>query len=172
MVNASWHPAIVKRLVDGAMRCAEEAGVLSVIRIGVPGCFELPRGCQAVANMGVFHAIAAIGVLVRGETPHFDLVSQSAAAGLQRVQLDTRVPIGFGLLAVENEQQAIERSRDDNVHNVGYDAMRAALVMSQYDEVNLGEGMSEGIDVELARHGAPPEDSTQRRWFGRRAQPE
>ncbi len=137
IVKSSWHHEIVGQLAAGAHRCIEELGAANIIEIDVPGCFELPLGCHAIASQAHVSAVVALGVVVRGETIHFDLVSQGATTGIQQVQLETKVPIGLGILAVENEEQAIARSQDDNEHNAGYDAMYAALAMTAltHDEI-------------------------------------
>lgn len=151
IVHAQWHEEIVERLVAGANRCAKQFGVVNVITTSVPGCFELARACQSMANQGYVNAVVALGVIVRGETVHFDLVSQGAANGIMRVQLDTKVPIGLGILAVENEQQALDRSQDDDEHNVGFDAMEAALIMINYDEAEIDRLVRGVVAPELTR---------------------
>ena len=137
IVKSRWHHEIVDQLAAGAHRYIEKLGKANIIEFDVPGCFELPLGCHAIASQPFISAVVALGVVVRGETTHFDLVSQGATAGIQQVQLETKVPIGLGLLAVENEEQAIARSQEDNEHNAGYDAMHAALAMTAltHDEI-------------------------------------
>ena len=132
IIKSNWHKKIVDRLREGALRCAEDAdGEVKVVEISVPGCFELPLACKAVAQLGFVDAIAALGVVERGATVHFELVSKNAVGGILQVQLETGVPIGLGILAVETVEQARERSeKKKNKYNAGYEAMNAALVMA------------------------------------------
>ncbi len=161
IVRASWHPEIVDRLVAGAKKFVsdqpggDEADFQPVI-VTVPGCFELALACQTLAEMGGVDAMVALGVLVRGDTIHFDLVAQSAATAIQQVQLATKVPIGLGMLAVENEEQAMVRSDLDGYYNAGYDAMHAALIMQNLTAPNTIEeikNLLEQIEQEKEKAG-------------------
>lgn len=127
IVASSWHSTVMGGLIAGALRACEEAGATSQL-FTVPGSFELPIVAQACAESGQFDVVAALGVVIQGETPHFDYVCDAATAGLTRVVLDARVPVGFGLLTVDNEQQALDRaglpgSKEDK----GKEAVDAAL---------------------------------------------
>lgn len=118
-------------LVQGALAELEKSGAQDVVLEKVPGAFELPLAAQYAINKGA-DAVIALGVVIRGETPHFDFVCDSATEGLTRVQLDNSVPIGFGLLTVDTEAQAIARaglpgSKEDK----GAEAVQAALHMLQ-----------------------------------------
>jgi 6,7-dimethyl-8-ribityllumazine synthase len=95
----------------------------------VPGAFELPLLLQALANTENFEAAVALGVVIRGETSHFDYVAGEASAGIREVMLKTGLPIGFGLLTTENEEQAEARA-GGKVGNKGYDAAVVALEMA------------------------------------------
>jgi 6,7-dimethyl-8-ribityllumazine synthase len=97
----------------------------------VPGAFELPLGAQLAIKSGA-EVVIALGVVIQGDTPHFDYVCDAATSGLTRVQLDSSVPIGFGLLTVANEQQALDRaglpgSKEDK----GAEAVEAAITMKR-----------------------------------------
>lgn len=131
VVATSWHPEIMQGLVQGALSELDKAGATDIVVQQVPGAFELPLAAQYAIAQGA-DAVIALGVVIRGETPHFDFVCDSATQGLTRVQLDSSVPIGFGLLTVDNQAQAISRaglrsSKEDK----GAEAVQAALHMLQ-----------------------------------------
>ena len=130
VIVTSWHTQITDGLLAGAERALKAAGndVYTVVR--VPGAFELPLAAKWAAEDGA-DAIIALGVVIQGDTPHFDYVCNAATDGLNRVQLDYGVPVGFGLLTVNNEQQALDRaglagSREDK----GAEAVEAAVLMA------------------------------------------
>ena len=131
VIKASWNQEIIDRLDAGVQRALEALGVTEVSTVEVPGCFEIPLACQAVASSGRIDAIVAIGAVIRGETTHYELVSEGAADGIHRVQLDTGVPIGFGLVTVENTEQALARSEGPGGHNVGEEATTAAVQLAR-----------------------------------------
>jgi 6,7-dimethyl-8-ribityllumazine synthase len=127
IVASTWHAAVMDGLVAGARRALDDAGVESCSVVRAPGCFELPVVAKALAKYG-FDAIVALGVVVRGGTPHFEYVCQAVTDGLTRVALDTGVPVGFGVLTCDDDDQArdragLEGSREDK----GYEATHAAL---------------------------------------------
>jgi 6,7-dimethyl-8-ribityllumazine synthase len=125
IVASLWHEEVMTGLIDGATRaCAAAGAEWTVVR--VPGSFELPVVARACAD--AFDAIVALGVVIRGGTPHFEYVCAGATDGLMRVALDTGVPVGFGLLTCDTEEQALDRaglpgSREDK----GAEAAEAAL---------------------------------------------
>ncbi|MGH3384926.1 MAG: 6,7-dimethyl-8-ribityllumazine synthase [Nocardioidaceae bacterium] len=127
VVAASWHTTVMDGLIAGAQRALDEAKVEAPTLIRVPGSFELPVMALHLAKMG-YDAVIALGVVIRGDTPHFDYVCSAATDGLNRVALDTGVPIGFGLLTCDDEAQALARSGiDGSSEDKGYDAAQAAL---------------------------------------------
>ena len=128
-MRAIWNPEIVERLSDGVQRGLDELGVTEVTEVTVPGCFEIPLAAQMLANSGRIDAIVTIGAVIRGETTHYELVSEGAAQGVMAVQLETGIPIGFGLVTVESEEQAHARSKGPGGHNVGEDAVYVAVTM-------------------------------------------
>ena len=131
VIVTSWHPEITDGLLAGAERALKAAGndVYTVVR--VPGAFELPLAAQWAAEDGA-EAIIALGVVIRGETPHFDYVCQAATEGLNRIQLDSGVPVGFGLLTVDTEQQALDRAGLANSkEDKGAEAVEAAVQMAR-----------------------------------------
>ncbi len=131
IVRAEWNTSIVDRLVDGAVAGLDALKATLVGPISVPGCFELPLACRTVARSGDVDAIIATGVVIRGETTHYEIVSEGAAAGIQSVQLETGIPIAFGVLTVETVEQALERSQGEGQHNVGEEAAAVAVEMAR-----------------------------------------
>jgi 6,7-dimethyl-8-ribityllumazine synthase len=128
---STWHPEITDGLLAGAERALQEAGndVYSIMR--VPGAFELPLAAQYAIQDGA-EVVIALGVVIRGGTPHFEYVCSAATDGLTRVQLDTGVPIGFGLLTVDTEQQGLDRAGLENSkEDKGGEAVEAAIVMAR-----------------------------------------
>lgn len=128
VVAASWHERVMEGLLEGTMEALRRHQVESPVVVRVPGSFELPVVASALAGQG-FDAVIALGVIIRGGTPHFEYVSSAATDGLTRVALDHGVAVGFGLLTCDNEEQALDRaglegSREDK----GYEATSAALL--------------------------------------------
>ncbi|BDS48638.1 6,7-dimethyl-8-ribityllumazine synthase [Rhodoluna sp. KAS3] len=131
IVVTSWHTEITGGLLAGAERALKAAGNDTYEIWRVPGAFELPLGAQKAIDAGA-DAVIALGVVIQGDTPHFDYVCSSATDGLTRVQLDSGVPIGFGLLTVDNEQQALDRAGLPNSkEDKGAEAVEAAVLMAR-----------------------------------------
>ena len=127
----SWHSNITDGLLAGAERALKEAGNDTYEVWRVPGAFELPLGAQYAIEDGA-EVVIALGVVIRGGTPHFEYVCNSATDGLTRVQLDTGVPIGFGLLTVDTEQQGLDRAGLANSsEDKGAEAVEAAVQMAR-----------------------------------------
>jgi 6,7-dimethyl-8-ribityllumazine synthase len=127
VVAAQWHQVVMDGLVAGALRGLVECGVEEPLLLRVPGSFELPVATARLARSG-FDAVVALGVVIRGGTPHFEYVCAAATDGLSRVAVDTGVPVGFGLLTCDDDQQALDRaglegSREDK----GFEAAVAAV---------------------------------------------
>lgn len=131
VIRASWNATIVDRLMAGTERALSDFDVDIAERVSVPGCFEIPLACRTLALSGKFDAIIAIGAIIRGETTHYEIVSNAAASGVQAVQLETGIPIAFGVLNVESQDQARARSEGAGGHNVGAEAARVAVEMAQ-----------------------------------------
>jgi 6,7-dimethyl-8-ribityllumazine synthase len=128
VVAASWHERVMAGLLDGALDALRRHQVESPVVVRVPGSFELPVVASALAAQG-FDAVIALGVIIRGGTPHFEYVSAAASDGLARVALDHGVPIGFGLLTCDNEDQALDRAGlEGSSEDKGYEATSAALL--------------------------------------------
>jgi 6,7-dimethyl-8-ribityllumazine synthase len=133
VVAARFNEPITKRLLDGALRTLEAGGVAgSAVDVHwVPGAFELPQAAGHLARSGRYAGIVCVGCVIRGQTPHFDFVAGQAAAGIQRVGLDTGVPTTFGVITALTEAQAWERAGGD-VANRGAEAADAALEMAGF----------------------------------------
>ncbi|MGW4382236.1 6,7-dimethyl-8-ribityllumazine synthase [Kitasatospora sp. NPDC004531] len=127
IVAAQWHEQVMNGLLDGAHRALKELGIEEPTVVRVPGTFELPVAAKQLAVRG-YDAVVALGVVVRGGTPHFDYVCQGATLGLSQVAVDTGVPVGFGVLTCDTEQQALDRAGlPDSVEDKGHEAATAAV---------------------------------------------
>jgi 6,7-dimethyl-8-ribityllumazine synthase len=131
VVASSWHAEVMEGLLGGALRATSDYRVEEPKVVRVPGTFELAVVADALARQG-YDAVVALGVVIRGGTPHFDYVCSAATDALNRVALDQQVAIGFGVLTCDTEEQALDRaglegSREDK----GYQAAAAALVTAQ-----------------------------------------
>lgn len=126
IVAASWHTTVMDGLIDGARRGLADSGVTSVRLIRVPGAFELPVACARLAAS--YDAVVALGVVIRGETPHFDYLCQAVAKGLTDVSVRTGVPVGFGVLTCDDDVQAIDRAGlEGSSEDKGHEAATAAV---------------------------------------------
>ncbi|CAB4688025.1 unannotated protein [freshwater metagenome] len=127
VISASWHPEICQALVDGAVRGFEQSGVASIEVRRVSGSFELPLAAQFALDAG-FDVAVVVGLILRGQTPHFDYVCQGVTAGIMQVSLSRSKPIGFGVLMCDTLEQAQERSGlPGSFEDKGYDSAIAAL---------------------------------------------
>lgn len=131
LVVSRFNDFVGNRLLAGAQDCLTRHGAdasdLTVVR--VPGSWEMPLATDRVARSGRFDAVVAIGVLIRGETPHFDVLAAEVSRGLARVATETGVPVGFGLLTTETVEQAVERA-GAKAGNKGWDAALSAIEMA------------------------------------------
>lgn len=108
IVASTWHDTICNALLDGAVRTAKDSGVVDPTVVRVLGAIEIPVVAQALAAK--HDAVVALGVVIRGQTPHFDYVCDAVTQGLTRVSLDESTPVANGVLTVNDEQQAIDRA--------------------------------------------------------------
>ena len=132
VVHGTWHPAIADGLLAGARRVLEASGAAMQL-VEVPGSFELPVATQAALNAGADAAVA-LGVIIRGGTPHFDFVADAATRGLTDVALAAGKPVGFGVLTLDDEQQGLDRaglpgSKEDKGAEAATAALRTALTL-------------------------------------------
>jgi 6,7-dimethyl-8-ribityllumazine synthase len=126
VVAARWHGQVMDGLLGGARRALAAYSVVDVTEVRVPGTFELPVVAAELAR--THDAVVALGVVVRGGTPHFDYVCSAATDGLTRVALDTGTPVGFGVLTCDDDEQALARAGlEGSTEDKGYDATAAAL---------------------------------------------
>ncbi len=127
VVAASWHDQVMDGLVAGAERAMAAYGIEDPEIIRVPGTFELPVVAAALAR-AEYDAVVALGVVIRGGTPHFDYVCSAATDGLTRVSVDHAMPVGFGVLTCDTEAQALDRAGlEGSAEDKGWEATAAAL---------------------------------------------
>lgn len=127
IVAASWHEVVMNGLISGAERECDRLGAAHRV-VRVPGSFELPVVAQELAADPAVDAVVCLGVIIRGGTPHFEFVATATTDGLTRVALDTRTPIGFGVLTTDNEQQALDRAGlPGSAEDKGAEAAAAAI---------------------------------------------
>ena len=131
VVAASWHTEVMDGLLAGAERALAAHQVADPYVVRVPGTFELPVVASALAGEG-YDAVVALGVVIRGGTPHFDYVCSAATDGLTRVALDHTVPVGFGVLTCDTDEQALDRAGlEGSSEDKGWEATAAALLTAR-----------------------------------------
>jgi len=129
IISSSWHLDICNDLIAGATRALEAAEVKKIKVIYVPGSFEIPLAAQKIFEKG-YDAVVAVGLVLKGETPHFDYVCQGVTQGVMDVQLKWSKPVGYGVLMCDDLEQAIARSgRAGSKEDKGYDSAIAALAL-------------------------------------------
>ncbi|MDG9701737.1 6,7-dimethyl-8-ribityllumazine synthase [Streptomyces sp. DH37] len=127
VIAAQWHEKVMDGLLNGALRALGELGIHEPTVLRVPGSFELPVAAKVLAARG-YDAVVALGVVIRGGTPHFDYVCQGVAQGLTQVSVDTGVPVGFGVLTCDTEEQALDRAGlEGSGEDKGHEAVTAAV---------------------------------------------
>lgn len=134
IVAGRWHDVITDGLIAGATRVLQASGAQFTL-VRVPGSFELPVACKVALENGA-DAVVALGVIIRGGTPHFEYVASAATDGLTRVALDTGKPVGFGVLTLDDEQQGLARaglpgSKEDKGEEAAAAAIATARVLQQ-----------------------------------------
>jgi 6,7-dimethyl-8-ribityllumazine synthase len=127
IISSSWHLDICNDLIAGASRALKDAGIADTTVIHVPGSFEIPLASQITFEQG-YDAVVAVGLVLKGETPHFDYVCQGVTQGILDVSLKFSRPIGFGVLMCNTFEQAIARSgRPGSIEDKGFDSAVAAI---------------------------------------------
>jgi 6,7-dimethyl-8-ribityllumazine synthase len=127
IISSSWHLDICNDLIAGASRALKDAGITDTTVIHVPGSFEIPLASQIAFEQG-YDAVVAVGLVLKGETPHFDYVCQGVTQGILDVSLKFSRPIGFGVLMCNTLEQAIARSgRPGSIEDKGFDSAVAAI---------------------------------------------
>jgi 6,7-dimethyl-8-ribityllumazine synthase len=145
VVAARWHEQVMNGLLDGAKRALTDYQFEAPAIVRLPGSFELPVVATALAERG-YEAIVALGVVIRGGTPHFEYVCSAATDGLSRLAVDSGAAVGFGLLTCDTEEQALDRSGlGGSSEDKGYEATSAALVTA--------------MTLRRIRRGYEPDDS-------------
>jgi 6,7-dimethyl-8-ribityllumazine synthase len=124
---ARFYEELADKLEAGARAALEEAGVAEIERFDVPGAFELPVVAKYAAESGRFVGVVCLGAVIRGETDHYDYVCGESARGIQQVQLETGIPCGFGVLTVDNIEQALARVQGGTKRDTGRHAAEAVL---------------------------------------------
>jgi len=146
IIATRWNERIVQRLIDGAERALLATGATYRL-VTVPGAFELPFAAQSVSSSGSVDALVVLGAVIRGETTHYELVSEGCATGIMHVQISTGVPIGMGVLTVENDAQALARSEPAGGHNVGEEATSAAIEMALLAAEEAARGSASDVGI-------------------------
>lgn len=139
VVAAQWHTEVMDGLLGGALRALERCGVAEPTVVRVPGTFELPVAAKRLADLG-YDAVVALGVVIRGGTPHFEYVCDAATQGLTQVAVQSGTPVGFGVLTCDNDAQARDRaglpgSREDKGEEAALAALATAVALRE-----LGRG--------------------------------
>ena len=134
LVVARFNDLVTNKLLNGCLDCLNRHGIdisessTQLDVAWVPGSLELPLVCQSLARSGRYQVIIALGAVIRGETPHFEFIANECAAGISRLSVASTTPIIFGVLTVDNKEQAMKRSEEEG-NNKGVDAAEAALEM-------------------------------------------
>jgi 6,7-dimethyl-8-ribityllumazine synthase len=159
LLRAQFNHAVVRGLLEGARGALEEMGGSPEdwLEIEVPGAFELPLAARAAAVSGRFDAVVALGAVIRGETDHYEHIAREAASGLAAVARDTGVPVGFGVLTVVEEAQAVARAAP-GPDNKGAESARAAVAM-----VHLLRGLASARPARARRKRSRAATHRQRR---------
>jgi len=149
IVVSRWNSELTSKLEQGARDALSSAGAdpASIDAFHVPGSFELPLACLKAAQTGKYDAVIALGIVIRGDTPHFEYVSSQAASGIMQASLQTGVPVLFGVITADNVHQAVARAGDGD-DNKGYEAAVSAVEMA-----NLSRKMNKGVtDAKVFPH--------------------
>jgi 6,7-dimethyl-8-ribityllumazine synthase len=134
VIAGYWHEEITNGLIAGATRALDESGASHRL-VRVPGSFELPVAAKAALDAGA-DAVVALGVIIRGGTPHFEYVSDAATSGLTNVSIQTGKPVGFGVLTLDDEQQGLDRaglpgSKEDKGRESAEAAIATAVLLRE-----------------------------------------
>lgn len=138
VIASQWHEKVMDGLVDGALRALRDLGIDEPTLLRVPGTWELSVAAKALAGRG-YDAVVALGVVIRGGTPHFEYVCQGVTQGLTQVAVETGVPVGFGVLTCDDEEQALDRaglpgSNEDKGHEAVTAAVATAATLRSVSE--------------------------------------
>ena len=130
IVVSRFNSYVVDRLYDGAIKCLKANDIANdaITVVKVPGAFEIPVAVEALLDQDAYDAVITLGAIIRGETPHFDFISNECTHGISQLAINSGVPVIFGVLTVDNSEQAMDRAGDEE-SNKGYEAASAALEM-------------------------------------------
>ncbi len=136
LVVSRFNSLITEKLLEGAVDalCRHGASLKSIEIIRVPGAFEIPWAAREAAVMGKYRGIICLGAIIRGDTPHFDMVANETSKGIASIAVETGVPVGFGVLTTENLEQALERA-GTKAGNKGFDAAMTVIETAQLKTV-------------------------------------
>jgi len=139
IVASRWNDSLVSRLIDGARDALQESSVdqTNIRLFRVPGAFEIPLCALKAAQSGEFDAIICLGVIIRGETPHFEFIANEAAHGIALAGMQTGVPVLFGIITADNVEQAAARA-GVRAENKGFEAARAAVELVNLYQTRVG----------------------------------
>ena len=146
IVVSRWNDELTSKLAAGAREALLESGAGddAIDTFQVPGAFELPVTCQKAAETGEYDAVIALGIVIRGDTPHFDYVAGQAAAGILQASMQTGIPVMFGVITADTMQQAVDRTGEKS-NNKGYEAAQSALEMVTLFR-EMDRGSSQDVD--------------------------
>lgn len=141
VVVARWNSFVTEKLLSGALAALGEHGLADddVTVVRVPGAFEVPTAARWAAESGAFDAVVCLGAVIRGETAHFEYVAGGAAEGIARVAQDTGIPVIFGVLTVDNVEQALSRAGGKDGHK-GEEAALTAIEMANLRRLLAARG--------------------------------
>lgn len=150
IIRTRWNKEYVDKLVDGAKEALKEVGVKDddIFVTEVPGAFELPMAARFLAMSGTVDAIITTGVLIKGETMHFEYISEAVSSGIMSVGLQTMTPVIFGVLTCMNEQQVADRAGGKSNHGVDWGKTAVEMALLRRDAV--GKGKKKGSDSLMA----------------------
>jgi len=163
IIRTRWNDVHVTNLVDGANRALKECKVSedNIFETEVPGAFELPLAAKLLALSGTVDAIICAGVLIKGDTMHFEYICDAVSKGIMNVGIQTNVPVTFGVLTCLDEQQVIKRSTGDSNH--GYDWGKTAVEMALLRGEAIGKGAIKGKGMGFASEGEEKEDEEEKK---------
>ena len=139
IVASRWNDSIVSRLIDGALEALGELSAEAIEVFRVPGAFEIPLCALKAAESGKFDAVICLGVIIRGQTPHFEYIASEVARGIGEAGLKTGVPLLFGVITAENVDQAIDRA-GVKLGNKGFEAATASVELVNLYRKAFGKG--------------------------------
>ncbi|GAB5031082.1 Hypothetical protein NocV09_00403550 [Nannochloropsis oceanica] len=166
IVKTRWNPEIVDSLYEGVRAALKETGVkdANIYDTTVPGSFELPLAARFLAMSRQCDVVITIGCLIKGDTMHFEYIAEAVTKGLMDIQLQTTIPVIFGLLTVLNKDQAIVRSKGENNHGISWG--KTAVEMALLRTAAMAKGPNRATLPLTEKPGDTPDEKKQERQFG------